>query len=137
MSNYRLIARIALAGAFLATPLASVSADSETCFERARLQDYDPALIRAMQSRLHERGLYSGPIDGKSGPGTRQALARLTGLPPRSEFRLETELVQQIFGPNHPGIYYASDQDQLMRELGVTPDPRYRNPCRRVRVVDR
>ncbi len=114
-------------------------ANAATCFDKVVISQYNPALIRAIQQRLQARGLYAGEIDGRAGPATRSALARLTGWSPKSDFRLGVDLVEQIFGPGYGGIYHSEDQDDLMKKLGVTPDPGYRSPCdgNEVRVVDR
>ncbi|WHU03467.1 peptidoglycan-binding domain-containing protein [Sphingomonas sp. NIBR02145] len=118
-----------------AAPLALGTAKAETCWDRASLADYDPVLIKAIQQRLRDQNLYAGSIDGKAGPTTRAALARLTGLSPQSEFRLGSDLVHKVFGPNFTGIYHDEDQDALIEQLGLKPDPSYRNPCK-VHVVE-
>lgn len=126
-----IVAGCALFGAI--GPLAP--AHASTCFDKAQLKDYDPALIRAIQQKLLDRKLFSGPISGKVDRPTLVGLSRLTGWPVNSEFRLWSELVQTIFGPNYHGIYEPEDQDRLIEDLGLTPDPGYRNPCLHVKVV--
>lgn len=123
--------KLIAAGTVLAVLLdVAAPASASTCFDRVTISAYDPALIRAIQKRLHERGLYSGPADGRAGRTTRVALARLTGWSVKSDFRLGSDLVEKIFGQGYGGIYWPEDQDQLLEKLRLTPDPKYKNPCR-------
>lgn len=119
-------------GAAIAGLLVAIAAPvaAETCFDKAVITDYDPGLIRAIQQRLRDRKLYSGPIDGKVGPATRSGLARLTGDSPRSDFHLGSDMVERIFGLEASGIYYPEDQDALITKLGASSDPNYRNKCK-------
>ena len=130
----RAIRAVGWAALFGAMVVVAVPSRASTCFDRAGITDYDPALIKAIQLRLRDRNLYTGAIDGKVGSGTRAALARFTGSSPRSDFHLGSDMVKRIFGLEYSGIYYSEDQDVLLAKLGLEPDPNYRNPCQ-VHVV--
>ena len=44
-----------------------------------RAKDKPKEVMRKIQSRLHDEGVYDGPVDGAFGPKTREALQKLTG----------------------------------------------------------
>ena len=51
-----------------------------------KTQNWSPATVKALESRLAAAGYYSGPVDGKSGPALGPALRqwRLLGAPEKS-----------------------------------------------------
>jgi TPR repeat protein len=68
--------------------LSAVAADSGESIAdlTGKTQNWSPATIKALESRLAAAGYYSGPIDGKSGPALGPALRqwRLLGAPEKS-----------------------------------------------------
>lgn len=97
-------------------------------YKSKTIADYNMATRRAVQSALVCKGLYDGEIDGKIGPGTREALARLTGASVQSDFRLSSELVEKIFGLKDYGLDSLDDEARLLKALGREPISRYGVP---------
>lgn len=68
--------------------LSAVAADSGESIAdlTGKTQNWSPATVKALESRLAAAGYYSGPIDGKSGPALGPALrqCRLLGAPEKS-----------------------------------------------------
>ena len=68
--------------------LSAVAADSGESIAdlTGKTQNWSPATVKALESRLAAAGYYSGPINGKSGPALGPALRqwRLLGAPEKS-----------------------------------------------------
>lgn len=109
-----------LAGSVLPSPAAADRLDY------ASLHDYNSALRKAIQARLREQKLYRGAIDGRMGPGTRAALAKLTGEPARSGFLLDDDLVEKLFGLEGHGVYTPEDEIRLLQALKIEAGSRYK-----------
>ena len=98
----------------------------------------DPALRRQIQKVLKREGFYAGPIDGKIGAGSLDALSRFRearGVGPDAEGGedmrdyLTPKLVKVMFGVDivpENGEIAARQQIELMRRLGLVPTKRRR-----------
>src|SRR5208282_5104488 len=68
--------------------LKAVAADSGESIAdlTGKTQNWSPATVKALESRLAAAGYYSGPTDGKSGPALGPSLRqwRLLGAPEKS-----------------------------------------------------
>jgi hypothetical protein len=68
--------------------LSAVAADSGESIADliGKTQNWSPATVKALESRLAAAGYYSGPINGKSGPALGPALRqwRLLGAPEKT-----------------------------------------------------
>ena len=114
---------IALGAGGAVSPVAMSAAFANDQAVELTLSTYDSGLRLAVQNALHDKGYYSGPIDGKAGPKTRGAFLKFRAdhgiaVAGPDDLKLDDDVVEALFGIRNSGIKKWTDQACLLSKLG-------------------